>query len=132
MRLVPCISATLLLAASLTVLQPAAVTADDSELAKAHENYQSYCQKCHGEQGKGDGPGAAMLKPKPRDFADCANMQKRSDDELVKVISEGGESIGMSADMQPWGGTLSEAEIRSLVKFVRSFCKQPAGGEPPK
>jgi mono/diheme cytochrome c family protein len=98
---------------------------DDAALAKVRENYQSYCVKCHGEQGKGDGPGAAMLNPKPRDFADCANMQKRSDDELFKVISEGGESIGMSADMQPWGGTLSETDIRALIKFVRSFCKQP-------
>jgi mono/diheme cytochrome c family protein len=92
---------------------------------KVRENYQSYCVKCHGEQGKGDGPGSALLKPKPRDFADCANMLKRKDDELFKVISEGGESIGMSADMQEWGGTLSEAEIHDLVKFVRTFCKQP-------
>jgi len=100
-------------------------SADDAADAKVHENYQTYCRKCHGDQGKGDGPGAAMLNPKPRDFADCANMKKRSDDELFKVISEGGESIGMSADMQPWGGTLSDDEIRQLIKFVRSFCKQP-------
>jgi hypothetical protein len=31
----------------------------------------------------------------------------------------------MSADMQPWGGTLSAEEIRDLLKFVRGFCKQP-------
>jgi mono/diheme cytochrome c family protein len=99
--------------------------ADESTEAKVRDNYQSYCRKCHGDQGKGDGPGAAMLNPKPRDFADCANMQKRSDDELFKVISEGGESIGMSADMQPWGGTMSDDEIRQLIKFVRSFCKKP-------
>ncbi len=99
--------------------------ADESTDAKVRDNYQSYCRKCHGDQGKGDGPGAAMLNPKPRDFADCANMQKRSDDELFKVISEGGESIGMSADMQPWGGTMSDDEIRQLIKFVRSFCKKP-------
>jgi mono/diheme cytochrome c family protein len=132
MRLAQLVPGVLLLAVSTASLQPVRASADDSEMAKAHENYQSYCQKCHGEQGKGDGPGAAMLNPKPRDFADCANMQKRSDTELVKVIGEGGESIGMSADMQPWGGTLSEAEIQSLIKFVRSFCKQPAAAAPPK
>ena len=100
-------------------------TAEDADLSKAHENYKSYCVKCHGEEGKGNGPGAAMLNPKPRDFADCANMGKRTDDELFKVISEGGESIGMSADMQPWGGTLNDEDIHQLVKFVRSFCKKP-------
>ena len=37
-------------------------------------------------------------------------------------------AAGMSADMQPWGGTLSEDEIRNLIKFDRSFCQQPATG----
>jgi len=121
-----------LLAVSLGLLHPARAAADDTELAKSQQNYQTYCQKCHGEHGKGDGPGSAMLNPKPRDFADCANMQKRSDSELVKVISEGGESIGMSADMQPWGGTLSDDEIRGMVSFVRSFCAKAEGAAAPK
>jgi cytochrome c oxidase cbb3-type subunit III len=112
----------ILLASSLPMARPAST--QDAEMDNAKENYQQYCRKCHGETGKGDGPSAAVLNPKPRDFADCTNMQKRSDDELLKAISEGGEAIGMSADMQPWGGTISEAEIRGLLKFVRSFCKK--------
>lgn len=116
------------LAGWLPLLASTPAAADDAALAKAQESYQTYCKKCHGEHGKGDGPGAAMLNPKPRDFADCQNMQKRSDDELFKVISEGGEAVKMSADMQPWGGTLSEPEIHALVQFVRSFCK-PGGAE---
>ncbi|HXQ20090.1 MAG TPA: cytochrome c [Candidatus Acidoferrales bacterium] len=132
MRRVRFIPGTILLAVSLGLLHLARAAADDTELAKSQQNYQTYCQKCHGEHGKGDGPGSAMLNPKPRDFADCANMQKRSDSELVKVISEGGESIGMSADMQPWGGTLSDDEIHGMVKFVRSFCAKAEGGAAPK
>jgi mono/diheme cytochrome c family protein len=118
------IACALTLASWLPCLTCRPVAAQDAA-AKATENYQTYCRKCHGEHGKGDGPGAAMLNPKPRDFADCANMQKRSDEELLKVISQGGEAVGMSADMQPWGGTISDDEIRGLIKFVRSFCKQP-------
>jgi mono/diheme cytochrome c family protein len=113
---------------ALTVILPLVAqhaTADDAGLAKARENYQSYCAKCHGEQGKGDGPGAAMLNPKPRDYTDCKVMQNKKDEELIKVITDGGEAAGMSADMQPWGGTLSADDIRELVKFVRGFCKQP-------
>ena len=115
----------IVVAVTLSLRGSIAHAADDSAMAKARENYQSYCAKCHGEQGKGDGPGAAMLKPKPRDYTDCKVMQNKKDEELIKVISDGGESIGMSADMQPWGGTLSADEIRDLVKFVRGFCKQP-------
>ncbi len=97
--------------------------ADDTALAKARENYKTYCAKCHGEQGNGNGPGAAMLNPKPRDYTDCKTMQKKPDEELSKVIKEGGEAAGMSADMQAWGGTLSDQEIHDLVKFIRTFCK---------
>ncbi len=110
----------LIAASSLTAIR---ARADDTAMAKARENYMSYCTKCHGEQGKGDGPGAAMLNPKPRDYTDCKTMQKKPDEELFKVINEGGEAAGMSADMQPWGGTLSDQEIHDLVKFIRGFCK---------
>jgi mono/diheme cytochrome c family protein len=113
-------SCALIAASSLTAIR---ARADDTAMAKARENYMSYCTKCHGEQGKGDGPGAAMLNPKPRDYTDCKTMQKKSDEEIFKVISEGGEAAGMSADMQPWGGTLSDQEIHDLVKFIRGFCK---------
>jgi cytochrome c oxidase cbb3-type subunit 3 len=123
-----CVASALALAGWLVLLASKPAAADDAALAKAQENYQTYCRKCHGDTGKGDGPGAAMLNPKPRDFADCANMQKHSDAEMFKVISEGGDAVGMSADMQPWGGTLSDDEIHGLIKFVRSFCKQPAAG----
>jgi mono/diheme cytochrome c family protein len=101
------------------------VRADDAAMAKAQENYKSYCAKCHGESGKGDGPGSTMLNPKPRDYTDCKVMQSKKDDEIIKVITDGGDSIGLSADMQPWGGTLKADEIKDLVKFVRGFCKQP-------
>ncbi len=98
--------------------------AQQADTGKAQENYQSYCKKCHGDTGKGDGPGATMLNPKPRAFSDCTQMEKHSDAEMFKVISEGGEAAGMSPDMQPWGGTLSDQEIHDLVKYVRSFCKK--------
>lgn len=117
--------ASLVVLAATIPLIVARASADDPGLAKARENYQSYCAKCHGEQGKGDGPGAAMLNPKPRDYTDCKVMQNKKDEELIKVITDGGEAAGMSADMQPWGGTLSADDIRELVKFVRGFCKQP-------
>ena len=118
----------LVLAGCLPLLGSIPAAADDAAATKAKENYGTYCRKCHGDHGKGDGPGAAMLNPKPRDFADCQNMQKRSDAELFKVISEGGEAVGMSADMQAWGGTLSDDDIHGLMTFVRSFCQQPATG----
>jgi mono/diheme cytochrome c family protein len=125
MRRVTVMIGSLVFAGSLMVSWTAPVRADEPAAGTAKENYERYCQKCHGEQGKGDGPGAAMLNPKPRDYTDCKVMQNKKDDELIKVITDGGEANGMSADMQPWGGTLSAEEIKQLVKYVRGFCKQP-------
>ncbi len=125
MRRVPLLVGAVILGGLLLLRHSAAVAAEEGDLAKAKENYQSYCVKCHGEGGKGDGPGAAMLNPKPRDYTDCKTMQTKKDEVLFKVIKEGGDSVGLSADMQPFGGNLSDDDIHALVKFIRGFCKQP-------
>ena len=51
-------------------------------------------------------------------------MRKRSDDELLKAISKGGQSIGLPATMPAWSGVLSNQQVHELVKFVRSFCEK--------
>ena len=51
-------------------------------------------------------------------------MARHGDDEIIKVITNGGDSIGMSEDMQALGGSLSDQEIRDLTTFVRGFCKE--------
>lgn len=51
-------------------------------------------------------------------------MALHGDDEIIKVITLGGNSVGMSENMQAWGGTLSGQEIRDLLKLIRSFCKK--------
>jgi len=94
------------------------------DLAAAEQNYIGFCLKCHGEDGKGDGPAAATLKTKPRDFTDCARMAKESDDMLFKVIKNGGAPNGFSPDMQAWSTGFEDDEIRGLVAYVRTFCKK--------
>ena len=111
------------LAATVLCGQPPAA-AQAADQGKASDKYHAYCQICHGNEGKGDGPDGVHLNPKPRNFADCAEMAKHGDDEIIKVITHGGDSVGMSENMQAWGGTLSGQEIRDLLKLIRSFCKK--------
>ena len=82
------------------------------------------CSVCHGVGGKGDGPSAQGLEPKPADFSNCKAMAKDSDDVLFKIVKEGGQSVGRSTVMPAWGYSLSDQQIRDLVKFIRSLCKQ--------
>lgn len=82
------------------------------------------CSVCHGTGGKGDGPSAQGLEPKPADFTNCKVMAKDSDDVLFKIIKGGGQSAGRSTVMPAWGGSLSDQQIRELVKYIRALCKK--------
>ena len=86
-------------------------------------DYMIYCAKCHGMTGNGDGPNAATLKTRPRDFADCAVMKKISDATMFKAIKEGGASVNVSPEMPPWGQAFDDSEIKELITYVRKFCK---------
>lgn len=86
--------------------------------------FQELCAVCHGVGGKGDGPSARGLEPKPADFTNCQAMAKESDEVLSKIIKGGGQSIGRSTVMPAWGDALSEQQIRELVKFIRGLCKK--------
>src|SRR4029453_10046793 len=41
----------------------------------ARETFVQVCSICHGVGGKGDGPSAAGLNPRPADFTNCAIMR---------------------------------------------------------
>ena len=46
------------------------IAADDKSIAAGKTVYVAQCLKCHGDAGKGDGPSANTLKPKPKDLSD--------------------------------------------------------------
>lgn len=90
----------------------------------ARETFVEVCSICHGVGGKGDGPSAAGLDPRPADFTDCAVMQKQSDATLFTIIKRGGPGAGRSIVMPAWGDSLPDGQIRDLVAVVRGFCKR--------
>jgi mono/diheme cytochrome c family protein len=93
----------------------------------AQDNYAAFCAKCHGADGHRDRPSAASLGTKAQDFADCAAMQKVSDDTMFNAIKGGGASVGLPADMPGWSDGLSDAEIHDLVGFIHTFLGKKIG-----
>ncbi len=91
------------------------------DAANGAELYALYCSSCHGETGKGDGPVAAAFPTRPANHSDAAYMGKLSDADIYKVIQKGGASVGKSPLMAPWGGVLSDPQLRDLVAYVRQL-----------
>ncbi len=108
--------------AAILGLGSAPVRADDTAVAK--DNFKELCVKCHGENGKGDGPAASTLETKPGDLTDCARMSRLSDETVFKVIRDGGPAAGLSRAMSRFGDGLEDDEIKQMVLYVRTFCKQ--------
>jgi mono/diheme cytochrome c family protein len=91
--------------------------------AEARTLFKSRCSVCHGENGHGDGPGAAALTPKPRDYTNAEWQKSVTDEQLKSVILMGGAAIGKSPIM-PASPDLQgkDAVVDELVKIIRSFA----------
>lgn len=79
------------------------------------ETYSRQCAACHGEHGRGDGRMARRFKPPPADFQHPDGVSKRTDQELIEVITSGRTS------MPAFGDVLSEEVIAVLVAYVREL-----------
>lgn len=95
--------------------------------------YAAYCAACHGASGGGDGFNAPYLPARPTPHADSLHMSTRPDASLFDGIHGGGHILGLSHRMPGFGATLSTAEIRGLVEYLRHLCActQPAWADGP-
>ena len=89
---------------------------------KGKKLFTTICVSCHGADGKGDGPAAAALSPKPRNFTSkegWVNGPKIS--QIFTTLSEGISGSGMAAY-----DYLTPEERISLAHYLRSeFIPNP-------
>ena len=93
-----------------------------SAVAEGKPLYVQWCASCHGADGRGNGPNAKWLAMKPANHANAARMSTRADDALYDTIAGGGTVMGMSPLMPAFGATLSDAQLRALVTYLRTIC----------
>lgn len=89
------------------------------------ELYTANCVACHGASGKGDGPGAGVLKPPPRDHTDHAYMSTLSDQEIGDIIRMGGAMKGKPG--MPSHPQINGPDLAALVAYVRSLSQPRTG-----
>jgi mono/diheme cytochrome c family protein len=104
------------------LLLPASVLGQGNA-AKGKDLYTKHCGACHGPTGKGDGPAAAALNPKPADFTNKAYMAGLKDQYLFDLVQKGGAAAGKSPLMTSFGSRLKEGEIWDVIAYVKSLAK---------
>jgi mono/diheme cytochrome c family protein len=114
---------TVFILALCAVVLSTAIVAHAADVEQGKKLYGQFCATCHGQSGKGDGPAAAALNPKPRDHTDKEYMSKLSDDDLFKVIKNGGASVGKSPLMPAWGASLKDEQIQDVIRYVRTLSQ---------
>lgn len=76
------------------------------------------CNVCHGEDGRGDGIGAAGLDPSPRDLTNKRWQNVRSDGELMWVFRHGSPGTAMITVVP---GLISEEDAWHLINYIRTL-----------
>ena len=88
------------------------------------EIYNARCVECHGRDGKGDGPAAPILNPRPRDFT-AGKFKFRStetgsiplDADLLRTIENGLHNTAMPA----WKGPLGNDSVAAVLTYIKTF-----------
>lgn len=110
-----------------------AQTAQTAPPARGKDVYEKHCAECHGAAGKGDGPAAHLMMPRPRDFT-AAKYKIRTtetgslpaDEDLLRSVRQGLYGTAMPG----WQKLLPESDIRAVVDYVKAFSPRFAGETP--
>jgi mono/diheme cytochrome c family protein len=108
-----CSALTIAVAGLLVVFQPVTALAAPPDQATQSLFNQS-CASCHGKNGAGTPVGKSLNAP---DLGSAA-VQNKPDAQLRQIMSDG------KNNMPPFKSSLSEAQIDSLVAYIRTFSKQ--------
>jgi mono/diheme cytochrome c family protein len=83
--------------------------------------YANYCVTCHGFNADGNGRAARLYNPKPANL----RMSEKNDAYFALIIRMGGEAMGRSPFMPPWGAELTDEQTKDLVTYLRSINARP-------
>jgi mono/diheme cytochrome c family protein len=87
-----------------------------ADVARGKKIYRMMCLKCHGKQGKGDGPKAKTLSKKPRDYTNKEEMSKLTDDDLKKAVIEG------KKPMPAFQARLKDKDVENVIAYIKTLA----------
>jgi mono/diheme cytochrome c family protein len=99
---------------------------DPGVVEKGSGLFTMNCSSCHGNDGRGDGPTAAMLIPKPRNFHSLSGWKNGSKVSQIYATLEN----GIQGSAMPAYNYLAPEERIAMIHFVRTLAPdQPKDSE---
>jgi mono/diheme cytochrome c family protein len=95
------------------------IAPDAGSIAAGKAIYMTQCLKCHGDAGKGDGPSAKDLNPRPKDLSD-PNVASQTDGALFWKITTGRKP------MPTFEQLISEDDRWNVINYVRTLAPAPS------
>lgn len=87
---------------------------------------EQYCDRCHNQESSAEKvSNYDNLEVKPHAFTDGDTLNKMTDADLMAIISHGGPALNKSAQMPPYGYTLSKSDIQALIAYIRQISDPP-------
>jgi mono/diheme cytochrome c family protein len=93
------------------------IPADAASMARGQEIYAQYCAICHGLQGRGDGPLARTLVPRPADLR-IHMAEGHTDAQLFDWISNGVPDTPMPG----FAAELSVEDRWHVINYLQTFA----------
>jgi cytochrome c5 len=95
------------------------------EQAQGKRIFYQQCVWCHADSTPAGPSNRSNVTPTPALFNDGNELNAQSEEFLQSIITLGGSAMGKSAMMPPYGKTLTQDEIRSLIAFARAIAVPP-------
>jgi mono/diheme cytochrome c family protein len=85
-----------------------------------------HCSRCHDPESSPERvSNFENLAVKPHPFTEGNTLNKMSDADLTSIVMHGGPALSRSALMPPYGNTLSAADVRALIAYIRAVADPP-------
>jgi mono/diheme cytochrome c family protein len=81
------------------------------EVTQGKSIFENKCQLCHGVSGKGDGPAAAAMDPRPANFTNPEFWQGNVEQKITETVRRGKPPMPAF--------DLTDQEIKAVIDYMR-------------
>jgi mono/diheme cytochrome c family protein len=98
----------------------------DYEQTLGRQLNDHYCSRCHNPESTPERvSNFDNLTTKPHPFTEGDTLNKMTGEELLAIISHGGAALSKSAEMPPFGYTLTKSDLQALIAYIRAVSDPP-------